>query len=455
MNLAAGDDRVRSALADLLAGELAETARLLEERGAAAPTVADTLLDTLLGTLAVGGDEIPLDLALHARLCAERLQRQGVGLDTLLELAMGVETAIKMSGRRAPRKLAQLTRALVLLLTRGYMEVEADQHEEQKAELRALIRVARAVGRTLDVYEVAEAGLRETVKAMQLDGGAIWQVRDGSARPPQLVLAATIGLSEHESRFLAQLDLLGRQQVAAAVRRGVPLQLDQVEDGMFGPYQSALVVPLGQGRSLSGMLVVLSRHQRSFAEVEVSFIGAVGDHVALALEHSLTHLREAHTDYLTGLSNRSEFEREVRRSLALTARHGRPLTLMLMDMDGLKAINDSHGHHAGDEAIRAVADVIRGVVRTSDVSARLGGDEFGVAMPDAAMSHASEVADRVRRALPGHLEISFGLAEWKSGLDYGALFEAADQLLYREKRRHRARRARAAKLRVLRQRQAG
>src|SRR5438270_12181222 len=130
MNLAAGDDRVRSALADLLAGELAETARLLEERGAAAPTVADTLLDTLLGTLAAGGDEIPLDLALHARLCAERLQRQGVGLDTLLELAMGVATAIKMSGRRAPRKLAKLTRGLVLLLIRGSMVVGAGLHAE-------------------------------------------------------------------------------------------------------------------------------------------------------------------------------------------------------------------------------------------------------------------------------------------------------------------------------------
>jgi diguanylate cyclase (GGDEF)-like protein len=126
---------------------------------------------------------------------------------------------------------------------------------------------------------------------------------------------------------------------------------------------------------------------------------------------------------------------------------------MLLDLDLLKAINDRFGHHAGDEAIRVVAEVIRSAVRTSDISARLGGDEFAVAMPAAELSQAREVASRIRESLlgwnrggrtPVALELSFGLAEWQPGQDYGALFRAADRVLYQDKRRHQARRAREA-----------
>ena len=128
---------------------------------------------------------------------------------------------------------------------------------------------------------------------------------------------------------------------------------------------------------------------------------------------------------------------------------------MLMDLDELKKINDRFGHHAGDEAILLVAQVIRKAVRTSDISARLGGDEFGIAMPDADLGHAGEVVTRIQGALreqnlsgatPHNLELSFGLAEWQPGQEYAELFEVADRNLYRDKRRHVARRARQVAL---------
>jgi len=144
----------------------------------------------------------------------------------------------------------------------------------------------------------------------------------------------------------------------------------------------------------------------------------------------------------------------VRRALAAVKRHRRPLSLLLLDLDQLKEINDRYGHHAGDEAIRSVAAVIRKAVRTSDVSARLGGDEFAVAMPEAGVAQAREVAARIQHAFHGSrldsapdatLELSFGVVEWQADQGYAELFAAADRLLYRDKRRHQARRAREAR----------
>jgi diguanylate cyclase (GGDEF)-like protein len=436
-------ERVRSAIADLLAGELADSARQMEERGARPTEVAAILEEVCLGSLAKRGDQIPLDLALHARLTAERLQRQGVGLDALLEVAMGVLTAVQMTAARPPKNLSEIGQALTLLLVRAYLEVDAGTHEEQKRELRSLFTIARAVSRTLDPPEVAEAALKETLGAMSLDSGALWLGRDDEAAH---MLMATYGLTDREAKLVANYDLSQAPQVLEALQTGVPVPFEvESDDQVLGVFRSAILVHLSGSSGLEGLLAVGSRRLRTFSTVDLSFLAAVGDCVSMALDHALTHLREAHTDYLTGLANRSEFERSVRRALAMAARHREPLTLMVLDLDDLKRINDTQGHHAGDAAIRNLAEVIRSAVRTSDVSARLGGDEFGIAMPGADFGQAGEVATRLRQALPPHLEVSVGAAQWEPGVDYAELFETADRLLYRDKKRHRARRIRPPK----------
>lgn len=156
--------------------------------------------------------------------------------------------------------------------------------------------------------------------------------------------------------------------------------------------------------------------------------------------------QEAMTDYLTGLANRAAFDSAMQRELARARRHGRALSLLLLDIDDLKGTNDRYLHHTGDEAIRAVAQIVARAVRASDICARLGGDEFGVAMPEAGVGKGQEVVARVRAALaafnrehrlPQPLELSIGLAEWDGDQSYAELFDAADKRLYTEKRRHK------------------
>jgi diguanylate cyclase (GGDEF)-like protein len=396
-----------------------------------------------------GLDEIPTEEALGAGVAAERLRDDGLGLDVLLEFLMAVVGGI--SRELARDRIDLLGRALVLAVTRSYLDAEVANHQEQKRELEALISISRAVNRTLDPVQVADTGLRETLRAMHLDAGGIWLAQGGLEN---LLLVSTSGLADAIIDRVRGIEMLAFDPVRQAIAGHSAVQFAvEVDDPVLAAYRSAVLVPLRGSHGPIGLLAVGSRLERIFDEAEIGFLTSISEHLAAALDHAFEHRREAHTDYLTGLANRSEFETAVRRELAAVARHGRPLSLLLMDLDLLKKINDRFGHHSGDEAILAVAHVIRKAVRTSDISARLGGDEFGIAMPEAGIGHAAEVVTRIQAALleqslvgtaPHELELSFGLAELQPGQDYTDLFEIADRNLYRDKRRHVARRARQA-----------
>jgi diguanylate cyclase (GGDEF)-like protein len=430
---------------------LLETCQAFVDHGEDPKGFAQLLARIVIESERHGLEEVPIEQALRAGVAAERMRAEGLGLDVLLEFSMAVVSAIARDLER--ERISLLGRALVLVLTRSYLDAEVAEHQEQKHELRALISISRAVNRTLDPGQVAEAGLRETLRAMRVDAGGIWLAQSGSEA---LLLIHTVGVSEPVIDRLRGIDMAASDQVKQAIESNTAVQFTvEIDDAVLAAYRSALLIPLRGGHGLVGMLAVGSRPKRIFDEAEVGFVTAIGDQLAAALDHAFEHRREAHTDYLTGLANRSEFETSVRRELAAVNRHGRPLSLMLMDLDELKKINDRFGHHTGDEAILSVAQVIRKAVRTSDISARLGGDEFGIAMPEAGLEHAGEVVSRIQEALkeqnlagddPHKLELSFGLAEWQPGQDYTELFEIADRNLYRDKRRHVARRARQVAL---------
>ena len=150
----------------------------------------------------------------------------------------------------------------------------------------------------------------------------------------------------------------------------------------------------------------------------------------------------AFTDDLTGLANRRRFERQLEREVARTARYGHPFCLLLVDIDRFKEINDAHGHDAGDEALRRVANVIQSGTRGIDTGARIGGDEFAVILPETDLGRGLEVAERLRAAIralelpqAGRLAASVGVAELPTCAAGGdELRAAADAALYEAKR---------------------
>jgi diguanylate cyclase (GGDEF)-like protein len=155
-------------------------------------------------------------------------------------------------------------------------------------------------------------------------------------------------------------------------------------------------------------------------------------------------VRLSRTDSLTGLGNPRAFEEHLAQETARAARYDEPLSLLAMDLDGLKRINDAHGHRGGDLALQAVARALQRGARGSDLAARVGGDEFALLAPSTTSAAATALAERVRALVaaegPDGLSISVGVATARGRDSAPArLREAADGALYEAKRRGRDR----------------
>ncbi|MGH7764085.1 MAG: diguanylate cyclase domain-containing protein [Candidatus Dormibacteraceae bacterium] len=330
---------------------------------------------------------------------------------------------------------------------RGYLDFTENRHRARQSELHGLYHIASALGRSLDVTEIAEVGLRETLKVLALQAGAVW-VRDGA----RLKLAKTIGMQPGEEEEFSESGRSGLVKVVEVSSGPAESRVDRIA----GEW-SAIRAELRTKGVLLGAMTVATRLPRTFESSDLEFVAAVADQIAVALDRARQHTREARTDYLTGLANRPEFERAIDRAVAAADRHRRRLTLMMIDLDGLKEINDSYGHHVGDEAIRMLAQELQRAVRASDTCGRLGGDEFGVAMPEADERDARDVSVRVRQSLeqlnhtvklPVAVEFSAGIAAWRSGMDWQAMYQSADKALYVDKRRRQAGRKRRGEVSV-------
>jgi diguanylate cyclase (GGDEF)-like protein len=154
--------------------------------------------------------------------------------------------------------------------------------------------------------------------------------------------------------------------------------------------------------------------------------------------------RRARTDSLTGLANRRHFDEQLRRVVAETDRFGGTCSLLLIDLDHFKSVNDRLGHQAGDTVLKHVAQVMRDAVRTVDLCARYGGEELAILLPQTSQEGAVELAERLRQALEQRPSVhageavpvtaSFGVATYPTPVPYGDwLVLAADKALYEAK----------------------
>jgi len=386
-----------------------------------------------------------------AREFSQRYAERGVPLESLMEgLAVFRRSVIARVTEElgpseyadevlllAQSRLGDVIEHLNTNFVRGYLDYTELRHRARQTELHGLYHIASALGRSLDVTEIAEVGLRETLKVLGLQAGAVW-VREGA----RLKLAKTIGMQPGEEEEFSESGRSGLVRVVEVSSGPAESRVDRIA----GEW-SAIRAELRTKGVLLGAMTVATRLPRTFESSDLEFVAAVADQIAVALDRARQHTREARTDYLTGLANRPEFERAIDRAVAAASRHKRRLALMMIDLDNLKHINDSVGHHVGDEAIRVLAQELQRAVRATDTCGRLGGDEFGVAMPDADERDAREVGLRVRQSLDDlnlseklavSVEFSIGIAAWRPGMDWQAMYQVADKALYVDKRRRQA-----------------
>jgi diguanylate cyclase (GGDEF)-like protein len=206
---------------------------------------------------------------------------------------------------------------------------------------------------------------------------------------------------------------------------------------------SFLCAPIVGGGTGLGVVSLTDRVDgRPFDSNDLVAIRALTTPVALALAREQMAARveelsrEVMTDALTQAFSHRYFMTHAEQDVQRARRAGSPLTLLMLDIDNFKMINDSMGHPAGDEVLRQVAAILRQTVRLSDVCARLGGEEFAVMMPGSSISGARQIAERIRERIAEQVRlvsVSIGVAELTAEGTLKDLIQRADQALYRAK----------------------
>jgi len=220
--------------------------------------------------------------------------------------------------------------------------------------------------------------------------------------------------------------------------------------GVDDTVRSELAFPLVSRGRVVGVLNAESQDVDAFSEADVALMSAVGSQLASSLEVAQLHdtlKREASHDPLTRLNNRRLFLERIQQAVARTAATGESFSIVFLDVDGLKRINDTFGHLAGDALLREVSNALTDAVRGEDVVARYGGDEFVVLLPSTGAAAAAVVAQRISDGIARHrfmagrdlLQIpgvSLGIATFpQDGSTAEELLATADATLYRQKRR--------------------
>ncbi|HEX5557082.1 MAG TPA: sensor domain-containing diguanylate cyclase [Gaiellales bacterium] len=337
----------------------------------------------LLGLVLVGG----------AIFAADRISR---ALTELAGRAAGLTR-----GRTGGDELTQLGATIDEISTEltsrmGELEAERGRFKE------TLQRYGETLAATHDLNALVNAVLDTAVQATRARGGrlllydaergeAIEQARIGTARGMRsdlpVVVAAGDGLegealATHEPRV---------SQVPRAV----------------------LATPILREHHLLGLVTAVDPEEGAFSDEDVEALSALAVQAGVAIENARLHRvveRQAVTDSLTGLANRRQFYEVLGREYERAQRFGQAVSLILLDIDDFKLINDSRGHLAGDAVLHSVAATLAEVIREIDLAARYGGEEFAVLLPQTGPEGAANLAERLRSEIAAR-SIRFGTEE--------------------------------------------
>jgi diguanylate cyclase (GGDEF)-like protein len=332
------------------------------------------------------------------------------------------------------------------------------QLEAYIGEMELLLEVTKAVSGSLDLPEQLDTLGRQICARLAIDEFSVLLIDEGTH---QLVIEAVAGKAPAGARGMRFH--LGEGITGEVAAQGKTIYVPDVEkDARFLHYKSQrrssgsfLAVPLRAKGRMVGVMNLSRARVDAFTPQEVRLTEALAAQAALSIANArLYHqtLELSYTDALTGVANRRQLFLRLEQELSRSLRFGDELSLLMVDLDLFKAINDRHGHPVGDGVLRGVALLLKRNVRKVDLVARYGGEEFCVVLPRIARAEAADVAEKLRRAVassplaaapsgdPLSCTISIGIATYGTdATDLAGLIEKADVALYEAKKAGRNR----------------
>jgi two-component system cell cycle response regulator len=331
---------------------------------------------------------------------------------------------------------------LVAISTSSLSAINERELRRRRGDLEALTSLAEQIERTDDSSSVARTLLDAAVSSFGFPRGVVLASSEG-----HLPLLASYGLDEETARRpgrpgASAVVAEAHEQKATVLVRGLDVVGDPWLARLLPGATNLVVVPLSaEGRSLGALVVEHTGGARIQRRV-VTGLERSASYAALALRNAwlLEQVqRLAATDGLTKIANRRTFEATLEREVARATRSAEHVSLVMVDIDHFKALNDTHGHQAGDEVLRNVAAALSCECRDFDTPARYGGEEFAVILPGCGPDEAQDIAERLRRAVSAAPSIvpitaSAGVATYPSHAgDADTLVRAADEALYASK----------------------
>jgi diguanylate cyclase (GGDEF)-like protein len=359
-----------------------------------------------------------------------------------LAIALGVCVLVALELLRRLRRPSSDDGEAQVAATVEALETRLDElaQELSGAVLRAEEEARRSlflaqIGATIDLDDAIGSVLETAVALPKADAAVVELEATGDADER---LLGAIGLDEEGAVRV----FTGPPDQREA--RAVELSYLYAEEHANGALHEALGVPLVTRGGRIGWLGIFSRDPGvRFGDDDLRGLEELAERIAPAIENA-RRFREARKladlDALTGLHNRRYFHETLAREVDRAQRYRRLLSVVMVDVDSFKEINDRIGHLAADVVLAEIADRIRQVVRSADVPCRVGGDELAVIVPEVEVGQARQLVGRIQRAVSsqpiaraGRVRVSAGVADLQPNDTPTSLFERADESLYAAK----------------------
>jgi diguanylate cyclase (GGDEF)-like protein len=314
--------------------------------------------------------------------------------------------------------------------------------------MHTAIRVTNEVRGSIDTPRMLETTVVEVARTLEIEHCCIRFDGDNSDNRKEGAVACSCGETAHDpvtgAAFTAALNALGDGRADRFLCHGHPNRFDSKNEPNTFP---VLGLPINRdGDRLDGALLVLSHDAaRVWLEGEMQLLLAVAHQLSLSVSHARLFAAtefNSLSDALTGCLNHRAFEMQFENHFRAAHEHKTPISLVMIDLDSFKDINDDYGHAMGNTALRTLAGILLQETVTGAIAARVGGDEFALIMPRCPLEQAVGAAERVRRCveipnnpdLDCRMTVSVGVASFPLHADSReSLYTAADKALYSAK----------------------